>query len=607
MMRFKLVFILPLLVCVTGQTDNRGYGYYGTSNVRDQRLYPQPMYRPRPLPGRAGPVGAPPQLVPAPGPVAPPAPAEPVVSDAPVDAPVAAAPSAPVPQEPLYAPPGRPALRPLPVRFTPPPPPPPPQPQPAVVAPPPPAPVAPPQPAEVYSTTPEPIYISAVQEPVLGIREPPQADEPQPPVASDPQPVQVDPQPVAVEPAKEPDNPVVGVIEDSANLSPNWVPDPDRSSDLVYGEPEENPPSESNQITEYPPLEIVEDPVPPPGPVVDPEPVDVPSLGVGYPPQTGALPPLLPKPKPIREPAFGRHPQPVPQPIYPPKQPVYPPQQPVYPPIQPVYPTPIPTPQPPPPRTPPPPPPRTPPPPPPTTPRSQPTTEIINYYPTPKAPIQDLPQPLRNVGSLVQNFVCRNGNGYYVVDNECDSYIQCQQDIAMKYYCPDGLHFNPNANRNEYPCAYPSEVQCIGGSQKQNPRPTEQCPRQYGFFSMNDGDCSKFIMCQEGLATIMDCPAGLAFNQAIDSCDWPANVPQCNPRVFDSFTCPEPPVDEYGYVSDIIYKYKYGQQCKLYIACQKGHPRLLSCEAGLSFDQASQSCINDEYVTDCTVPVLQTI
>lgn len=36
-------------------------------------------------------------------------------------------------------------------------------------------------------------------------------------------------------------------------------------------------------------------------------------------------------------------------------------------------------------------------------------------------------------------------------------------------------------------------------------------------------------MCQEGLATVMSCPPGLAFNIGTSSCDWPSNVPDCVP------------------------------------------------------------------------------
>lgn len=41
-----------------------------------------------------------------------------------------------------------------------------------------------------------------------------------------------------------------------------------------------------------------------------------------------------------------------------------------------------------------------------------------------------------------------------------------QQKIAMKYWCPDGLHFNPAAKHFEYPCAYPSEVKCMAGAEE---------------------------------------------------------------------------------------------------------------------------------------------
>lgn len=59
---------------------------------------------------------------------------------------------------------------------------------------------------------------------------------------------------------------------------------------------------------------------------------------------------------------------------------------------------------------------------------------------------------------------------------------------------------------------------------------TKQCPKQYGLFSMNDGDCSKYIMCNTGVATVMNCPTGLVFNPSTESCDWVANVPQCKPQ-----------------------------------------------------------------------------
>ncbi|XP_045486398.1 proline-rich extensin-like protein EPR1 [Pieris rapae] len=200
----------------------------------------------------------------------------------------------------------------------------------------------------------------------------------------------------------------------------------------------------------------------------------------------------------------------------------------------------------------------------------------------------------------LMDYQCHEPNGYFAVPTECDAFIECKSNRARQINCPDGLHFNPKAVWPEYPCAYPSEVQCAAHYAKQAPRPTAECPRQYGYFASPSGDCGQYIMCLEGKATKMTCPPGLAFNLKTTACDWPANVPSCNPVVFRGFTCPVTDIGENGKPSDLIYKYRYGKSCKKYIACQRGSPRLLSCDEGLSYDEASQNCIDDEFVKDCS-------
>ncbi|TKX27991.1 cuticular protein SlCPAP3-E4 [Spodoptera litura] len=229
---------------------------------------------------------------------------------------------------------------------------------------------------------------------------------------------------------------------------------------------------------------------------------------------------------------------------------------------------------------------------------------LLYLYLQSRTPVTYDPNPVTlPPGYLWVDFQCK-GDGYYAVANECDTFIDCNHDKAYKYLCPDGLHFNPAAKRYEYPCAYPSEVKCVAGAVEQIPKATDQCPNQYGYYAIENGDCSKYIMCQEGAATVMECPMGLVFNSEISICDWPSNVPQCSPSVFKDFVCPDPPKDNDGLVSDIIYKYRFGNQCKQYIACQLGHPRLLSCDGGLAFDEASQSCIDEDYVR-CAAPNTQ--
>ena len=37
----------------------------------------------------------------------------------------------------------------------------------------------------------------------------------------------------------------------------------------------------------------------------------------------------------------------------------------------------------------------------------------------------------------------------------------------------------------------------------------------------------RFLTCSNGLAYLMDCPAGLLYNAAFDQCDWPRNIVGC--------------------------------------------------------------------------------
>ncbi|CAH4016994.1 unnamed protein product [Pieris brassicae] len=232
-------------------------------------------------------------------------------------------------------------------------------------------------------------------------------------------------------------------------------------------------------------------------------------------------------------------------------------------------------------------------------PQPKPTSQKPVYVPARPVITARTPSAAFDVMALM-DYQCHEPNGYFAVPTECDAFIECNSNRARQINCPDGLHYNPKAVWPEYPCAYPSEVQCAAHYAKQDPKPTAECPRQYGYFASPSGDCGQYIMCLEGRATKMSCPPGLAFNLKTTACDWPANVPSCNPVVFRGFTCPVPDIGENGKPSDLIYKYRYGKSCKKYIACQRGSPRLLSCDEGLSYDEASQSCMDDEFVKDCS-------
>ncbi|XP_064292023.1 uncharacterized protein LOC135309713 [Plodia interpunctella] len=157
--------------------------------------------------------------------------------------------------------------------------------------------------------------------------------------------------------------------------------------------------------------------------------------------------------------------------------------------------------------------------------------------------------------------------------------------------------------RKQEPCSDPSLAECKPKSLKRpslpyKPNITSSCPRWYGHFPLDFTECSKYIRCEFGKPTIMPCPAGLVFNAELEVCDWPVNVPSCNPEVFRGFKCPVSEIDKNG-TEDTIINFRYGQSCKKYIACQDGRPRLLHCDLGLSFSHETGSCIRSDFVSDC--------
>nr|XP_026484857.1 uncharacterized protein LOC113392573 [Vanessa tameamea] len=167
---------------------------------------------------------------------------------------------------------------------------------------------------------------------------------------------------------------------------------------------------------------------------------------------------------------------------------------------------------------------------------------------------------------------------------------------AYQNTCPDGLHFDLAVIWPAFPCT----LSRIFSSTEQK-QYSDECPRSYGFFPAPKDDCGHFIICQEGSAIKMSCPPGLVFNSIRSTCDWPVNVPGCNPTIFQDFICPEMPLDTIEDSSHLIYNYRYKNSCKKYIACQEGSPRLLSCDAGLSFDENTQKCVNSNLITNCDI------
>ncbi|XP_059047476.1 uncharacterized protein LOC131842920 [Achroia grisella] len=212
------------------------------------------------------------------------------------------------------------------------------------------------------------------------------------------------------------------------------------------------------------------------------------------------------------------------------------------------------------------------------------------------------PPPVIFINQLF-DYQCSHRDGYFNVQTDCEKFVECKQNRAMMYRCPSGYRFNPRSILPEYPCGPVSEIRCETNNMKKPIIPIEwngNCEGiSYGIFPYDNVECSKYVICEHGLPTIMPCPEGLAFNIEKETCDWPVNVPSCNPQIFHGFTCPAPKLDKSDEPSDYVSKFRYEQNCSKYIACQQGHPRLLSCDHGLHFSDETESCIEPDLVHNC--------
>lgn len=116
---------------------------------------------------------------------------------------------------------------------------------------------------------------------------------------------------------------------------------------------------------------------------------------------------------------------------------------------------------------------------------------------------------------------------------------------------------------------------------------TENCQWQYGVFP-HATSCTRYWHCWNGTATIQQCPFSLLYNDAIHSCDWPDNVPDCQKHPI----CKDTP-------NGLVFIEK---SCVRYWLCVGGYPRLQRCAAGLAVNPNTLKCELASTVPGCEPP-----
>lgn len=133
--------------------------------------------------------------------------------------------------------------------------------------------------------------------------------------------------------------------------------------------------------------------------------------------------------------------------------------------------------------------------------------------------------------------------------NSCTIYYECANGARTQRLCPPGLQFNvQNGN-----CDIASVVNCdregvlpptglpptglpptglpteptISTPRPPPPGGYPACVAGGQIFHAHQSLCSSFYLCINGYAWLLNCPAGLDWNQAVTACDFPASA-QCS-------------------------------------------------------------------------------
>ena len=215
-------------------------------------------------------------------------------------------------------------------------------------------------------------------------------------------------------------------------------------------------------------------------------------------------------------------------------------------------------------------------------------------------------------------------------NSSCAEFYLCSNGQPHLLTCPGELYFNPDTSQ----CDYRANVQCdIGASSSapssassahqssRRPAPVERttrrteadvaapvCPEVAGPFPVllpNPSNCSTYYMCAGGVARLMPCPAGLLFNNATWTCDFPRNVvcpelykPPATVAKLDrlmaarsvggktsspSDQCPEVDGKYPVLLPNLL-------DCSTFYICSHGEAVLKSCPHGLEFNNSTWTC-----------------
>ncbi|XP_043271590.1 protein obstructor-E [Venturia canescens] len=127
---------------------------------------------------------------------------------------------------------------------------------------------------------------------------------------------------------------------------------------------------------------------------------------------------------------------------------------------------------------------------------------------------------------------CPHRYGYFKVgdSSHCGQFKNCADGVGYVFNCPEGLAFNPETYRCDWPDQVPDcDAEAFLGFKCP---PVDKDNFYFGEltrFFKSPSDCEHYFVCVEGRPRLMNCGEGNAFNELINACDAAENVTGCEP------------------------------------------------------------------------------
>lgn len=123
---------------------------------------------------------------------------------------------------------------------------------------------------------------------------------------------------------------------------------------------------------------------------------------------------------------------------------------------------------------------------------------------------------------------CPHQYGYFKVGDSqhCGQFMNCAEGIGYIFDCPEGLAFNPESYRCDWPDQVPDcDAEAYLGFRC--PEVKDNTFVRGPQFYRSSTDCQRYYVCVNGRPRLQNCGEGNAFNHLIHSCDAAENVTGC--------------------------------------------------------------------------------